>query len=746
MIVVHESALCAGRESNVTLSVTGGEGPYHWTLGDGSAWHLDEDTGASVTVSGAPQDGGTSTFSVTVFGAHGGKATQAVSLEVFSPPRVDTSLPHACPGEAYSTTLHAVGDDASAYQWSIASGDGGAISAQGNILSANPVAPGPISFTATVSDGHCSSDATELTLQVDGVGLNQCPSIGPDVLPEPCAGSTYTAQAFSAKNGTAPYVFRALSLPDGLVFNPDAASVSGVSKGGGTLVMQVTDGAGHVVQKGYTMTPRDTCWLAYQSTSSDAHAGLHFYDPVLAFDRQFANSAAVSDALFSPDGRALVYRTTTSGTSSLVLVAAPGWNEQPLSFAGSVDHYAWSPDSRTLAVAYHVGANGFLGGVAVSGAGVPGDAGPTGGGVSPEGGGAPAGALVTALAAASVSVGSELVWLGNSRVAFLVLGPDGGIPTIASVSGTAVSSVVGVDVVTYDSDSTLEATPSGLFVVDSDFEDIAFYGGFDQGRYGLALTTQFDDPQGQYVASVAGSQLQVYRTVRDGFGTPFATSTGGCGAFLAWSANNERIACTNDPSAGAADEGTIFTLDGTTTTLAPAPIRGTQDYTIGASSAHRRAFSRSGDWFAFVLPSELGVASLADGTPHVVTYALPPTGTPVGHTDDLAFSPDEHFLLWQTTSNLLLGSLQSSSVPMYTLVQGSLAPAVQCTDQFIDDPTHWCGASTPSPQTLAWSPDSRFAAAKRAQGDVEVFDFASLGDIGTNNACAGQCGFFAFQP
>jgi len=91
-----------------------------------------------------------------------------------------------------------------------------------------------------------------------------------------------------------------------------------------------------------------------------------------------AENAGVVDFKFSPDGKFLVYRRSsgTPATQSLVLAAAPNWQEQPLDFGGSVLEYAWSQSSSALAVAFQNDAGTQLGGVSVANASVtPGSSG-----------------------------------------------------------------------------------------------------------------------------------------------------------------------------------------------------------------------------------------------------------------------------------------------------------------------------------------------------------------------------------
>jgi hypothetical protein len=738
-ISIEASALCAGRDGKVSFDVTGGDAPYTWSLGVGSTWRLDEVTGARVSLSGTAPSSGPSTVTVQVVDAHGETETRGFALDVFEPPQVDPSLPHACPGQAYSTTLRAFVDDAAPLEWSVSGEDGGAVALSGSVLSTTPTEPGILSFTATVTDEHCASDPKELSIVVDPVGVGECPTIMPDTLPNPCVDSPYTPQAIEARGGQGSLTFRALSIPDGLAFDPTTLTVSGEGKAAGDLILSVSDEAGHVVQKSYPIAPRDTCWLAYQSTAPGNGGGLHFFDPVLAVDRAFPNSATMTDAKFSPDGRYLAYRTTASGPSDLVLIAAPKWTQQPLSFGSSVDRYVWSPDSRTLAVAYHDGTTSYLGGAVISGSGGAPDA---GGAVSGSADGG-SGTSASLLAATPASVESEIVWLGNSRVGFLVLvDPDDAVPYTAQIAGNAVSTTQ-IDHVVYDPNSTLQGTPSGFLIIDSDFSDIGFYGGFDATPYALSLPNVFTDPEGHYVADVKGTGLEAYRALPDGFGSPFATSATGCATLLAWAPGSERIACTNDNPQG--DDAAIFTLDGKTTSLVGAPIYDTADYTIGASTTHRRAFSASGNWFAFVLPNALGVARLGDGTPYVVGRVNPLSVTPADHTDELAFSPDEHLLLWQSDTNLAAISLNDASLHAGGPQIGQMISPVQCSDRFIDDPSDWCGRSSASP-TLPWSPDSRFTAARLTDGSLRTYDVESVANVGTNTACAAQCGFFTFQP
>jgi hypothetical protein len=284
-------------------------------------------------------------------------------------------------------------------------------------------------------------------------------------------------------------------------------------------------------------------------------------------------------------------------------------------------------------------------------------------------------------------------------------------------------------------------------------------------------------PSGKYSALLDGSPLLQILTAADGyFGAPAAVAAEGdeCPMPLAWAKGAERIACLADvANAGSATthgEVRIFDIKESSEVLemstladfcnddvsqvsvaACATMREGYGYGTAQAAGAARAFSASGRWFAF--------ASVFDGRTFLYTADLddrPITLKTSKYFDELAtlraptrlaFSPDEHLLLFQRSGTLRLHDLRTG----YTTdsLSDALAKGEKCSDDFAAMPNSYCGDSTHQ-TALPWSSDSR-AFAFRTPGALTVVDATDSALLLTKPIaaldCATQCaGQFAFQP
>jgi hypothetical protein len=123
-------------------------------------------------------------------------------------------------------------------------------------------------------------------------------------------------------------------------------------------------------------------------------------------------------------------------------------------------------------------------------------------------------------------------------------------------------------------------------------------------------------------------------------------------------------------------------------------------------------------------------------------------GAEEGHEGELSFSPAEDFLIWHKGNRMELANLRQQGGTPEWLSVDPFAPPAGCSESFLDHPSTYCGNGWGSP-TIAWSSDSRMAAAKMATGALRAWDLHPSGRVlfESVEACPGACSAqFGFQP
>jgi len=174
-----------------TLTATGGEQPYSWSVTSGSlpeGLTLDPGTGV---ISGTPTKTGESTFEVTVKDNAGATAAATLSLKVTGELSITTSiLAEGSEGTPYTETLTATGGE-QPYSWALTSGslpEGLELSELTGEISGTPTKSGESAFEVTVLDHAGATAKRDYTLTVTGVG--ELPIV-PSVLSEATEGTAY---------------------------------------------------------------------------------------------------------------------------------------------------------------------------------------------------------------------------------------------------------------------------------------------------------------------------------------------------------------------------------------------------------------------------------------------------------------------------------------------------------------------------------------------------------------------------
>jgi hypothetical protein len=671
---------CSGVELRRALRASGGVSPHAWQLlAAPEGVQLSSLSGDEVQLVGVPEDPGS--IVVELEDARG--SVSSLQLEVYESPRLlESQLPALCAGQAYAAPLLASGGDSASYVWSaqLAPSLPGptfaelGLSLQGATLSAEAGAAigeqGSAQIVLSVRDAHCGSAPLEAELQVLPADSPECPglelSTPPDALPEACLGNFY-AEAWTASGGEPPYLWSALSVPPGLRFDAETGSLSGVPEADGVLELQLSDGLGRTLSRSYELHVRERCWLAY--IASEPAARLELVDPVL-LERQPEHARRelpadgtdpVLDFQFSPDGRQIAYRVASAAgpvrleLASLADGDGDGDGEaHALELGGAVGAYAWSPDSAALAAVFSSGGQPRLGGVDVAGDG----------------------RLLETRAVAGVP--SQLSWYDAEHLALLTPDPEvSALQWLATAERSAEGYAPPVAHVeaAFSPAAQLIAGAGGVFVNDRESGSLLFFP--SEGSAPIAHATVALAPSGRFLGLARDGTLQVFRPFEasapaESAIAPFAIASG-CDSLLAWAQARERIACATSLEGDARLALLELGSDGALS-ASGLPLAGL------AASGQRRAFSRSGRWFAAASSAQLYVVS-ASGRPRLwttVSHAL--LGTTPGA---LSFSPDESFLLIGAGNELQLLDLRAAPTAPRPLSAHALIDG-ECSERFLD--------------------------------------------------------------
>jgi hypothetical protein len=230
-----------GEPYSQTLSATGGDGTYTWSITGGglpNGLSLHPVTGA---ITGIPVGGGSWSFVVRVTsGGQSGSRTLSMVVNSTAPVITTSSLPNAVVGTTYRQTLSASGGDGT-FVWAIVGGglpSGLALNATTGVITGTPAAAGTSSFSVEVtSGGQTGSRALSLLVNANG------PVITTGTLPAAVVGIAYS-QTLSAAGGTSGYswAITAGTLPPGLSLNPASGAITGTPTTTGTssFTVQVT--------------------------------------------------------------------------------------------------------------------------------------------------------------------------------------------------------------------------------------------------------------------------------------------------------------------------------------------------------------------------------------------------------------------------------------------------------------------------------------------------------------------------
>lgn len=250
-IVISPSAVpngTVGFAYSLTLSATGGQVPYAWSVIAGAlppGLNLNASTGV---VSGVPTASGTSNFTVQAADSSVPARTGGMPFTLVVNPQLSfsiASLPDGAVGVAYDANASVSGGSAP-YAWSIASGSlppGLSLNSATGAIMGSPTAAGSFGLGLKVTDSSVPQQTAKF---FSGIVVYPLLTITSTSLPDGVVGSPYNA-TLTASGGTGSYRWSISSgsLPNGINLDPSTGTLSGspISAGQANFTVQVTDTA-----------------------------------------------------------------------------------------------------------------------------------------------------------------------------------------------------------------------------------------------------------------------------------------------------------------------------------------------------------------------------------------------------------------------------------------------------------------------------------------------------------------------
>ena len=310
-LAIGTTALPPGVVGNTyafTLIATGGVPLYSWSVtGLPPGLSVNAQTGV---IAGTPSSFGSFVVKATVTDSLGATASAQFALNVSPPPLqivTPSTLPAGVVGVAYVATFGASGSDSVTF--ALAGGavpDGLAFTSNG-FLAGTPAVPGQFSFTVSVIDQNRNTASKAFTLLIQPAPL----TLSGTAPPTAALGSPLSISV-TAAGGVPPYRYSiGGSLPPGTSFTNGVISGTPTVQGNYSFRITVSDSAGTVAGKDFSITVVPPDLALPGSALPDAQVGV-------SYSARVAATGGIPPIAYSgsglPDGLSLSTAGAISGT------------------------------------------------------------------------------------------------------------------------------------------------------------------------------------------------------------------------------------------------------------------------------------------------------------------------------------------------------------------------------------------------------------------------------------------------
>ena len=294
--------------------------------------------GSAVLTIAAPAATAAGTYNVQLTGTDptgNNIHTLGIQALVSQPLTITTAaaLPTGYVGAAYSQTLAASGGSGGGYTWAVTAGStnlaavGLSLSTAGVLTGATPIAGGPESFTATVTDSFKNTASLAFTVTVNpGVSITTLAA-----LPEAYVGTAYVPTLIATGGSGTGYTWTVTSGAPSLtavgmsLTGTGAFSGTPTATGTASFTAKVTDSANNTASLAFTLTIGPKLGITSPATLTTGYVGINYSNTLTATGGTgtgYTFSIAAGGPSLTAIGLSLSSAGVISGTTPIAGIAS----------------------------------------------------------------------------------------------------------------------------------------------------------------------------------------------------------------------------------------------------------------------------------------------------------------------------------------------------------------------------------------------------------------------------------------